>query len=167
MNLKERIDFLRKELTEHNHSYYVLDTPKVSDFEFDCLMKELQDLENNNPEFYDKNSPTQRVGAPPSKSFEEVIHNNQMLSLSNVFNEQELINWKERCEKYISRDINGFVFEELTPLALSEKIQNIFSGGKLQVVKEELLVQNDAKLDEWSIFADDFMHFISTEKSKK
>jgi hypothetical protein len=55
----------------------------------------------------------------------------------------------------------------LTPLALSDKIQNIFSGGKLQVVKEELLVQNDAKLDEWSIFADDFMHFISTEKSKK
>ena len=62
---------------------------------------------------------------------------------------------------------NGFVIEELTPLALSDKIQNIFSGGKLQVVKEELLVQNDAKLDEWSIFADDFMHFISTEKSKK
>ncbi|MAA57027.1 MAG: glycosyl transferase [Cryomorphaceae bacterium] len=62
---------------------------------------------------------------------------------------------------------NGFVIEELTPKSLSEKIQNVFSGGKLQVVKEGLLIQNNSKLDEWSCFADDFMHFISTEKSKK
>lgn len=62
---------------------------------------------------------------------------------------------------------NGFVIEELTPLALSDKIQNLFSGGKLQVVQEQLLLQNNSKLDEWSSFADDFMHFISLEKSKK
>ncbi len=62
---------------------------------------------------------------------------------------------------------NGFVIQELRPQSLSEKIQSVFSGGKLQVVQEELKVQNNAKLDEWSSFADDFMHFISLEKSKK
>ena len=62
---------------------------------------------------------------------------------------------------------NGFTLEELNPRSLSDKIQNIFSGGKLQVVKEELLVQNDSKLDQWSRFADDFLHFISLEKCKK
>ena len=62
---------------------------------------------------------------------------------------------------------NGFVIQELGPQSLSDKIQNIFSGGKLQVVREELVIQNNSKLDEWSSFADDFMHFISVEKSKK
>ncbi len=62
---------------------------------------------------------------------------------------------------------NGFIIEELTPQSLSKKIQNIFSGGKLQVVQEELRVQNNSKLDEWSYFADDFLQFISVEKSKK
>lgn len=62
---------------------------------------------------------------------------------------------------------NGFVIEELSPQSLTNKIQNVFSGGKLQVVREELLVQNDVKSDEWSSFADDLLHFISLEKSKK
>ena len=66
-----------------------------------------------------------------------------------------------------SRWENGFVIQELGPQSLSDKIQNIFSGGKLQVVREELVIQNNSKLDEWSSFADDFMHFISVEKSKK
>ena len=59
MNVKERIDFLRKEINEHNHSYYVLDTPIISDFEFDSLLNELQNLENSHPEYFDINSPTQ------------------------------------------------------------------------------------------------------------
>ena len=62
MNVKERIDFLRKEIEDHNHSYYVLDTPVISDFEFDKLISELLQLEDENPQFYDKNSPTKKVG---------------------------------------------------------------------------------------------------------
>ena len=62
MSDKERISFLRKELAEHNHSYYVLDTPLISDFEFDKLLKELHALEDRNQELFDPNSPTQRVG---------------------------------------------------------------------------------------------------------
>ena len=64
MKIKERIDFLRKELTEHNHSYYVLDTCTISDFEFDKLLKELVKLEDENQEYFDATSPTQRGPTP-------------------------------------------------------------------------------------------------------
>ena len=70
MDVKKRIDFLRKELSEHNHSYYVLDEPSISDFEFDALLKELQDLENKHPEFHDAHSPTQRVGGAVIDGFD-------------------------------------------------------------------------------------------------
>ena len=66
MNVKERIDFLRKEISGHNHSYYVLDTPAISDFEFDSLLKELQNLENLHPEYFDRNSPTCLLYTSPS-----------------------------------------------------------------------------------------------------
>ena len=104
----DKIDTLKKDINEANFKYYVLESSDISDSQYDSMLKELINIEKENPNLITPDSPTQRVGAPPSKSFEEVIHNNQMLSLSNVFNEQELINWKERCEKYISRDINGF-----------------------------------------------------------
>ena len=116
----DKIDTLKKDINEANFKYYVLESSDISDSQYDSMLKELINIEKENPNLITSDSPTQRVGAPPSKSFEEVIHNNQMLSLSNVFNEQELINWKERCEKYISRDINGFVFEEkIDGLAIS------------------------------------------------
>jgi len=105
MNLKERINFLRKELSEHNHSYYVLDTPKVSDFEFDSLLKELQDLENNNPEFYDKNSPTQRVGGEVIDGFVSVSHKYRMLSLGNTYSDEELLDFDTRIKKLTDQPI--------------------------------------------------------------
>ena len=105
MNLKERIDFLRKELSEHNHSYYVLDTPKVSDFEFDSLLKELQDLENNNPEFYDKNSPTQRVGGEVIDGFVSTPHKYKMLSLGNTYSDEELLDFDTRIKKLTDQPI--------------------------------------------------------------
>ena len=89
MNISEKIFSLRKKLHDHNYRYYVLDEPTISDYDFDMMLKELNDLEKSNPEFFDKNSPTQRVGAPPSETFEQVVHANQMLSLSNVFNFQK------------------------------------------------------------------------------
>ena len=69
MNVQDRIVFLRSELQQHNYNYYVLDKPTISDFEFDMLLNELIDLEKQNPQFYDANSPTQRVGGELIKSF--------------------------------------------------------------------------------------------------
>ena len=85
MNVKERIDFLRKEISGHNHSYYVLDNPAISDFEFDSLLKELKNLENLNPEYFDINSPTQRVGGDVIDGFVSVPHKYRMLSLGNTY----------------------------------------------------------------------------------
>ena len=101
MNCKERIDFLRKELEGHNHSYYVLDNPLVSDFEFDKLMLELTNLEDENPEFKDDLSPTQKVGGVVVDSFKTVDHKYPMLSLSNTYNEEELQDFDDRIKKLI------------------------------------------------------------------
>ena len=120
-----KIDNLRKEINKANFNYYVLESPDISDSQYDLMISELIKIEKENPNLITPESPTQRVGAPPSKSFDEVIHKNQMLSLSNVFNTQELISWKERCEKYISRPINGFVVEEkIDGLAISLTYSN-------------------------------------------
>ncbi|SVE59024.1 uncharacterized protein METZ01_LOCUS511878, partial [marine metagenome] len=70
MDIKDKINSLRKELHEYNYQYYVLDNPDISDYEFDLKLKELQDLENNHPEFYDSNSPTLRVGGIVTKEFQ-------------------------------------------------------------------------------------------------
>ena len=101
MNSKERIDFLRKELERHNHSYYVLDNPLVSDFEIDKLMLELTNLEDENPEFKDDLSPTQKVGGVVVDSFKTVDHKYPMLSLSNTYNEEELQDFDDRIKKLI------------------------------------------------------------------
>ena len=74
MTPQERIAQLRSELHRHNHSYYVLNMPEISDFEFDRLMRELQDLEAEHPEFYDPSSPTQRVGSDLTSEFVQVAH---------------------------------------------------------------------------------------------
>ena len=116
----DKIDALKKDINEANFKYYVLESSDISDSQYDSMLKELINFEKENPDLITSDSPTQRVGAPPSKTFGEVVHKNQMLSLSNVFTPQELINWKERCEKYISREIKGFVVEEkIDGLAIS------------------------------------------------
>ena len=80
MGDKERISFLRKELAEHNHSYYVLDIPIISDFEFDKLLAELKSLEDNNPDLFDANSPTKRIGGAVLDGFKTIRHKYRMLS---------------------------------------------------------------------------------------
>ena len=116
----DKIDTLKKDINEANFKYYVLESSDISDSQYDSMLKELINFEKENPDLITSDSPTQRVGAPPSKTFGEVVHKNQMLSLSNVFSLKELINWKERCEKYISREIKGFVLEEkIDGLAIS------------------------------------------------
>lgn len=99
--IAEKIAALRKTLHEHNHRYYLLDAPVISDQEFDLLLRELQDLEEAHPEFYDPNSPTQRVGGGVTKSFETVAHRFPMYSLSNTYSKEELEQWEERIRKVI------------------------------------------------------------------
>ena len=78
MNVEQQITQLRDELRQHNYSYYVLDAPTISDFEFDQKLKLLQKLEEENPQYYDANSPTLRVGGEVTKNFETVAHRFRM-----------------------------------------------------------------------------------------
>ena len=96
MNPKERIETLRQELNRHNHNYYALNAPVISDQEFDMLMKELEQLEQEYPEYADPLSPTQRVGSDLTKGFEHVIHARPMMSLAKTYNIEEVDEWVKR-----------------------------------------------------------------------
>ncbi len=98
-NIQKRIEDLRRQLDEHNYNYYVLSQPTISDFEFDMLLKELEKLEKENPDFFDPNSPTQRVGSDLNKEFEQVRHTYPMLSLSNSYSEEELRDFDQKIRK--------------------------------------------------------------------
>ncbi|WP_152285471.1 NAD-dependent DNA ligase LigA [Flavicella marina] len=104
-SVENKIHELRETLRQHNHNYYVNDAPTISDFEFDMLLKELEGLESANPEFYDKNSPTQRVGGDVTKNFETVVHNNRMYSLDNSYSLEDLLDWEKRIQKIIEAPI--------------------------------------------------------------
>lgn len=101
MDIKHVIQSLRDELDFHNHNYYVLDRPTISDFEFDHKLKELQELEDQHPEFFDENSPTQRVGGAITKNFQSVSHDYRMYSLDNSYSKEELIDWENRIQKIL------------------------------------------------------------------
>ncbi|MEE1146203.1 MAG: NAD-dependent DNA ligase LigA, partial [Bacteroidaceae bacterium] len=103
----DRIIQLRNELHQHNHNYYVLNSPTISDQEFDQLLRELQDLEHAHPEAFDPNSPTQRVGSDLNNEFQTVLHRRPMLSLSNTYNRQEVQEFYER----ISEGLQGAPFQ--------------------------------------------------------
>ncbi len=100
----ERIDLLRKELHAHNHNYYILNAPTISDQEFDRLMRELQELEAKHPEHYDENSPSQRVGSDLNKDFRQVAHKYPMLSLGNTYSQAEVTDFYERVRKSLNED---------------------------------------------------------------
>jgi DNA ligase (NAD+) len=99
----QRAAELRRQLEHHNHRYYVLDDPEVSDTEYDALLNELRDIEAEHPELLTPDSPTQRVGAQPLDKFPEVRHLQPMLSLANARNEEELAAWVVRSERYLAR----------------------------------------------------------------
>ena len=100
----ERIDLLRKELHAHNHNYYILNAPTISDQEFDRLMRELLELEAKHPEHYDENSPSQRVGSDLNKDFRQVAHKYPMLSLGNTYSQAEVTDFYERVRKSLNED---------------------------------------------------------------
>lgn len=103
-SIKQSIDSLRQELSQHNYNYYILSTPTISDFDFDKKLKELTDLEAQHPEYFDPNSPTQRVGSDINKSFRQVAHKYPMLSLSNTYTEEEVTDFYNRVQKGLNDD---------------------------------------------------------------
>lgn len=128
MNEKERILQLRDELHEHNYKYYVLNQPDISDYDFDHLMHELQNLERMHPEMADSNSPTQRVGSDLNSEFTQVVHRYPMLSLANTYNEQDVAEWYESVKK----GLHGADFEVCCELKYDGlSISLTYEDGKL------------------------------------
>lgn len=110
MDIQQKIQQLREELSRHNYNYYILDQPTISDFEFDQKLKELIELEKANPEFYDPNSPSQRVGGAVSKNFPTVQHEYRMYSLDNSYSIEDMQDWEKRIEKLLNEKVE-FVCE--------------------------------------------------------
>lgn len=110
MNIQEKIQALRDEINQHNYNYYILDQPSISDYDFDVLLKELNDLEKQHPDFFDPNSPTQRVGGGVSKNFPTIVHEYRMYSLDNSYSIEDLQDWEKRIEKSLEEKVE-FVCE--------------------------------------------------------
>ncbi|RQO42658.1 DNA ligase (NAD(+)) LigA [Chryseobacterium sp. KBW03] len=126
-NIQQKIEQLRKELHQHNEDYYQLDTPTITDFEFDMLLQELQDLEAKYPEFYDENSPTVRVGGGVTKVFPTIQHKFRMYSLDNSYDFEDLEDWEKRIIKTIEDPVE-FVAELKYDGA---SISILYENGKL------------------------------------
>ena len=107
----QRVSELREQLHRHNYLYHVLDAPAITDAEYDALFRELQTLEEANPDLADPGSPTRRVGAAPAPQFDEVAHPVPMLSLGNAFDEEELAAWRRRAAGMLERDDFAMVCE--------------------------------------------------------
>lgn len=102
--IEEKINALRKELEQHNYNYYVLAAPVISDKEFDFLLKELEELEAAHPQFFDPNSPTQRVGSDINTAFTQVKHQYPMLSLANTYSEEEVMDFYNRTLRNLNTE---------------------------------------------------------------
>jgi DNA ligase (NAD+) len=109
--IKEKIEKLKAGINRHNHLYYVLDSPEISDAEYDQLMRQLRQLEGKYPQFLTPDSPTQRVGAAPGEAFGIVEHTLPLLSLGNVFSREELMGWYNRILKMTDGSQPEFVGE--------------------------------------------------------
>jgi DNA ligase (NAD+) len=102
---RERIGRLRKEINDHNHKYYVLNRPEISDFEYDILLNELETLEKKFPELISEDSPTRRVGSDVTKEFVQFEHKYPMLSLGNTYNEEEIRDFDNRIKKSVNQEV--------------------------------------------------------------
>jgi DNA ligase (NAD+) len=125
---RKRIEELRKLINHHNHRYYVLDSPEISDEEYDQLFRRLQELEADHPEWVTPDSPTQRVGAQPLDEFGKVEHSIPMLSLDDAFDAEEVAAWGERLARLLDESPADFVVEpKMDGLAVSL----IYEDGRL------------------------------------
>ena len=111
VSIEQKIKDLRAILNQHNYNYYVLDNPTISDFEFDIKLKELEKLETEFPQFFDANSPTQRVGGEITKNFATVTHKNRMYSLDNSYSKEDLLDWEKRIQKIIGTEAVEYTCE--------------------------------------------------------
>jgi DNA ligase (NAD+) len=128
--VKEKIDALKKKIKKYNKEYYTLNQPSISDHEYDQLMNELIKLEEKYPELKTPDSPTQRVGGEPLEAFDQVEHENKMLSLSNAFNKEELIDFEKRAKKTVEKSIDYSVEYKIDGLSVSLKYEKgIFVQG--------------------------------------
>src|ERR1041384_8308483 len=109
--IEEEIENLLDEIQHHEHRYYVLDDPEISDAEYDLLINELKKLEVAHPELITPDSPTQRVGGKPREGFVKVPHSSPMLSLDNAYNENELRDWERRVHELSGRKEIEYVCE--------------------------------------------------------
>src|SRR5262245_9789452 len=98
-NVRAELERLREQVREHEYKYYVLDDPTISDYEFDQLLRELQQLELEHPDLITPDSPTQRVAGQPAKEFPTHTFSTQMLSLENAYSEEELGEWARRAQQ--------------------------------------------------------------------
>jgi len=125
-SIAEKIEYLREKINYHNHKYYVLAEPEISDYEFDLLLKELLHLEKKNPKFVTKNSPTQRVGSDITKKANQIEHKTPMLSLSNTYSEEELFAFDKRVCSGLSEgeDVDYVVELKIDGVSASIHYQN-------------------------------------------
>src|SRR5580692_12461365 len=107
----QRIEQLRDELRRHEHLYYVLDAPEITDAEYDAMMRELKELEEAHPEFASPDSPTQRVGGKPREGFVKVAHSGAMLSLDNALDEVELRDFDRRVRDLLGDEQYTYIAE--------------------------------------------------------
>src|ERR1700704_4179954 len=128
-DLEQKIEALREKIRYHEHLYYVLDNPEISDAEFDKLMQQLQQLEAEHPELITPDSPTQRVGGKPREGFVKVRHSSPMLSLDNAYTEEELRDWERRVHELSGRSDVEYMCElKLDGMSLALRYQ----GGQLE-----------------------------------
>jgi DNA ligase (NAD+) len=128
-DVKKKIAELRSSLHRHNHLYYVLDEPEVSDAEYDRLMQALTALETAYPELIEPDSPTQRVGAPPLEKFETVPHTIPMLSLENAFDEEKVLAFDERVRRFLKTDLAVLYTAE--PKLDGVAVEMVYESGRL------------------------------------
>ena len=111
ISVQQQINSLREELNLHNHNYYVKDEATISDYEFDVKLKELEALESAHPQFYDANSPSQRVGGTITKNFNTILHQNRMYSLDNSYSKDDLLDWEKRLQKNLGTETIEYTCE--------------------------------------------------------
>jgi len=127
-DIEKKIEALREKIRHHEHLYYVLDNPELSDAEFDKLMQQLKNLESEHPSLVTPDSPTERVGGKPREGFVKVPHSSPMLSLDNTYNEEELRAWERRVHELTGRSDVDYVCElKLDGMSLAL----VYENGKL------------------------------------
>ncbi len=129
----ERVKKLREEIEYHNYRYYVLDSPVISDAEYDALLRELKELEEKYPELITPDSPTQRVGFPPAKEFRQVSHAEPMLSLDDAFTEEEVLEFDKRVKRFLGLPENEEIEYTVEPKMDGLAVELVYEDGVFTV----------------------------------